>query len=216
MRLAKKWIDAGEPSKGMAGHDAYVLAVALLSRRPAMQPGYWLIFFDDHDRRPEVFTDEAAARKRFADISANWNAMLFSSAESNCRDNPALRQSEPKAGQAERLKVALLYVKDISDEAENIEDPTDSRRLILDRCADLRATLNVLSHDERPAPGMKLVPIEPTEEMIEAACKLMLHRIRRRVRDENDAPGIVEGLKETWRTLLAASPSVPSAEKGEG
>ena len=46
----------------------------------------WLIYFDDQDRRPEMFTDEGAALKRYEDISISWNAHLFVLVNSNSRD----------------------------------------------------------------------------------------------------------------------------------
>ena len=46
----------------------------------------WLIYFDDQDRRPEIFTDEGAALKRYEDISISWNAHLFVLVNSNSRD----------------------------------------------------------------------------------------------------------------------------------
>ena len=38
---------------------------------------YWLIFFEDAEKHPEVFTDERAAQTRFVDVSENWNCHLF-------------------------------------------------------------------------------------------------------------------------------------------
>jgi len=58
--------------------------------------------------------------------------------------------------------------------------------------------------------GYVLVPVEPTEAMIEAWCGLALSRIKRRVFGDDKAPGIVEGCKEGYRAMLAARP------KGEG
>lgn len=48
--------------------------------------GAWLILFDDYDRRPEIYTDEAAARYRYKQISISWNAHLFVKVDSNTRD----------------------------------------------------------------------------------------------------------------------------------
>lgn len=37
----------------------------------------FLIWFEDAGVHPEVFNDEASARKRFADLRPNWNCYLF-------------------------------------------------------------------------------------------------------------------------------------------
>jgi hypothetical protein len=68
----------------------------------------WLIQFDDYDRRPEIITDEAAARERFRRISDSWNAHLFVKVQSNSRDCPfyaanATLASPDLAAEVERL-----------------------------------------------------------------------------------------------------------------
>ena len=40
-------------------------------------PAYWLLFFEDHDRTPELFTSEIAAVERFQAVSENWSCHLF-------------------------------------------------------------------------------------------------------------------------------------------
>jgi hypothetical protein len=44
---------------------------------------YWLIWFEDADRKAEVFSDEAAARHRYRNISTSWNAHLFQRIDCN-------------------------------------------------------------------------------------------------------------------------------------
>jgi hypothetical protein len=66
--------------------------------RPAMErllhdPQTWLIFYDDHDRPPEILTRRAAALRRYDDISASWNAHLFVRVHCNSRD--AGKEGEP-------------------------------------------------------------------------------------------------------------------------
>jgi len=49
----------------------------------------FLIFYDDQERRPEVFSGhgaEEAARRRFEQISGQWNAHLFERVAVNSRD----------------------------------------------------------------------------------------------------------------------------------
>lgn len=38
---------------------------------------YWLIWFEDQDRKPEIFDDEQAAKERFMRLSVSWNCHLF-------------------------------------------------------------------------------------------------------------------------------------------
>lgn len=69
----------------------------------------WLIYFDDYDRRPEIITAEDAARKRYWQISASWNAHLFVKVQSNSRDCPyyaanATLASPDLAAEVERLR----------------------------------------------------------------------------------------------------------------
>lgn len=56
-------------------------------RRDSWQGGdYWLIRFNDPDRTSESFSGagaEEAARQRFKEVSASWNATLFRSVDSN-------------------------------------------------------------------------------------------------------------------------------------
>lgn len=49
---------------------------------PPAQPHFWLIYFEDADRAPEIYTDEAVARARFADASVSFNCTLFGEIES--------------------------------------------------------------------------------------------------------------------------------------
>lgn len=47
---------------------------------------HYLIWFDDADRKPELFSDKSAALKRYEQVSISWNAHLFVLADSNSRD----------------------------------------------------------------------------------------------------------------------------------
>ena len=38
---------------------------------------YWAIIYEDADRKPELFTDEAAARATFKDRIVSWACHLF-------------------------------------------------------------------------------------------------------------------------------------------
>jgi len=38
---------------------------------------YWVILFEDFDRKPEIFTDEDAARQAFREYLVNWHCHLF-------------------------------------------------------------------------------------------------------------------------------------------
>lgn len=58
--------------------------------------GYaFAIVFDDADRRHEIVFTEAAARERFRQISASWNAHLFVKVESNSRDDKHANRNIP-------------------------------------------------------------------------------------------------------------------------
>ncbi len=72
----------------------------------------WLIYFDDYDRRPEIITNEDAARERYRQISESWNAHLFVKVQSNSRDCPyyaanATLASPDLAAEVERLRADL-------------------------------------------------------------------------------------------------------------
>lgn len=53
---------------------------------PPLSEEFFLIFFDDADVPPEVILGREAAERRFAAISASWNAHLFQRIASNCPD----------------------------------------------------------------------------------------------------------------------------------
>jgi hypothetical protein len=38
---------------------------------------HYLIYFEDQGIKPEVFTDERAAKERYHDLLPNWNVILF-------------------------------------------------------------------------------------------------------------------------------------------
>lgn len=90
------------PDTDCCGHDMMATPNDW-NRRSALRlmeggtPNWWMIVFDDADRDREVFTDEAAARHRYEQISVSWNAHLFVRVHSNTRDaDDAL----PKPGRA--------------------------------------------------------------------------------------------------------------------
>ncbi len=43
----------------------------------AWQLTYWLIYYEDQGVKPELFTDESAAREHFALRLESWNCHLF-------------------------------------------------------------------------------------------------------------------------------------------
>ena len=93
-----------------------------------------------------------------------------------------------------------------SPRTDAIWDPTNPEKMYRHTCQLER---------ELSAQSGRWVPVEPTEEMVEAACKMMLDRIKRRMVDDNDAPGLVGGVKEYWKVMLAAAPPAPG-NGGEG
>jgi hypothetical protein len=56
---------------------------------------HWLIYFEDQGIKPEVFTDERAAKERYHDLLPNWNVHLFM--ECNPRTFPNARPHEGSA-----------------------------------------------------------------------------------------------------------------------
>ena len=56
-----------------------------------------------------------------------------------------------------------------------------------------------------------VVPREPTEAMIDAWCSLALNRIKRRLKDDNDCPGMREGARQSYKAMLSAA-----QENGDG
>jgi len=70
--------------------------------KPSSEPKAWLIWYHDVDRPPEFFSHagaEEAARKRFEQVSASWNCLLFVSPP-----NAATPQASPSdARDAARL-----------------------------------------------------------------------------------------------------------------
>lgn len=71
----------------------------------------WLIYFEDHEVRPEIFTGEnaeEAARCRFIAISDNWNAHLFECVKSNCGTGEYARQDVTRVGLSSEPTEAML------------------------------------------------------------------------------------------------------------
>lgn len=75
-----------------------MLAAAPATEQENDQPSekWWMIYFDDADRRPEIFTDEGCARKRYEQISVSWNAHLFKRVHSNSRDYDQCHGAHPE------------------------------------------------------------------------------------------------------------------------
>ncbi len=55
-------------------------ARAALSPEAPPASGHWLIYYEDAEMHPEIFTDEVAARKVFEARSVNWSCHLFRAA----------------------------------------------------------------------------------------------------------------------------------------
>lgn len=60
--------------------------------------------------------------------------------------------------------------------------------------------MKTITYDETK---YQLVPIEPTEEMIEGVCKIMLARLRH---GGERNKGIEHGIQENWSAMLSAAP----------
>lgn len=58
-------------------------------------------------------------------------------------------------------------------------------------------------------PGWVAVPAEPTDEMANAWSALAMDRIKRRLKNDDDCPGAVEGAKQSYRAMIAARPKEP-------
>lgn len=90
------------------------------------QRDVWLIFFDDADRGPELYTDRNAAIRRYDQISVSWNATLFESIHYN--GDPGSRESRPtvrvEGGEGMRAFVENA-TKAIVDQAQQIADLKD-------------------------------------------------------------------------------------------
>ena len=53
---------------------------------------YWLLWFEDSDLLREVFTDETAARARYAQAVVNWNCHLFAEVSATDMEIRGLRR----------------------------------------------------------------------------------------------------------------------------
>lgn len=85
-----------------------------------------LIFFDDQDRRPEIFAGRgatAAAHHRFKVISAQWNAHLFVKLKSNSRDDQFAKDNASicaPAAEAVQLGVIRKWPDGMADRVEHV------------------------------------------------------------------------------------------------
>ena len=110
-----------------ARNEVVYCAISIRALAPAptgskTENDWWMIYFDDQDRRPEIFTEEAAARYRYKEISASWNAHLFKRVDSNSRDfdpglAPAPNESEPLYKHYKGDIYRILHVAHVSDNA---------------------------------------------------------------------------------------------------
>lgn len=90
------------------------------------QPPY-LIQFDDADRRPEVWTDRAAAHHRYREISVSWNAHLFVKIDSNSRDALKNSPNHPSGRDSEAGKAAIEFALAFFDK-ERADQSKDAGR----------------------------------------------------------------------------------------
>lgn len=101
--------------------------------------GAYLIFFDDADRRPEMFAMPGArdaAMHRYAQVSVSWNAHLFVKIDSNSRDCSTPNATPPQAAarcegdEVARLKQAIAaYEEEAALRKRDLESARRSLRL---------------------------------------------------------------------------------------
>lgn len=72
---------------------------------------FWLIFFEDPDKQPAVYTDEASARLGYEQASIGWNCTLFHEVENN------FSPEEAKPSRAQEL-VRLRILRQIESHLE--------------------------------------------------------------------------------------------------
>lgn len=89
---------------------------ALKSVRQAAPGAYWLIYYEDREIAPEIFTDEGAARERFASRLANWNCHLFR--QEDAADSVHQASAGSPLSSEERLEVLREDGRDMADIAE--------------------------------------------------------------------------------------------------
>lgn len=57
-------------------------------RLPVARVTYWVIFYEEVSRSPDIFDNEDAARRWFGEVSEAWNCTLFRSVAQNWQDDP--------------------------------------------------------------------------------------------------------------------------------
>lgn len=135
----------------------------------------YLIQFDDYDRRPEIFTTQAAALARFEQISTSWNAHLFVKVRSNTRNDPRYNSNAPlpSAGVSvadmqqvlEALERSYIFIRD-NVELNRINDASDWRETLRDSSAAFETLRARLAAPAQPLPeGWVAVPRKSTDEM---------------------------------------------------
>lgn len=159
-------------------------ALASGQEHNAAPPNWWMIYFDDADRRPEIFTDEAAARHRYKEISVSWNAHLFVRAHSNTRDadnglpQNAAPQGQPEAsglgpkGNASNPAGAAPDIQKLIERLRQMAVDEADKTYTTERVHTLKQAASALAALV-PQEGWVRVPREPTEEMISAAYQEM-------------------------------------------
>jgi hypothetical protein len=76
-------------------------------------PIYWMIYFEDASVRPEIFTDEIAARHRFSEALIGWSCHLF------VQDSALAQAQEQMRERCAEICDERSKVRWHDDEAEN-------------------------------------------------------------------------------------------------
>ncbi len=89
----------------------------------------YLIHFDDADRRPEIWTDRAAAHHRYREISASWNAHLFVKVDSNVSRVLEDMPNHAPAREREAMLAAVEFTRALF-EKERADESKDTKRIL--------------------------------------------------------------------------------------
>ena len=90
--------------------------------------GVWLIYFDDRDRLPEIWTNEQSALKRYKDVSISYNAHLFARVNTNSRD-AKIDEEEIKTRYAKREEPEFMSKDELQKLPEYATDDYKSTSL---------------------------------------------------------------------------------------
>lgn len=119
-----------------------------MSDKTADRLEYWLIYFEDADRPPEVFTDRAVATERYKQLSQNWTCHLFGNAEAlaAARREGAEEMRERCNAEISVANAAREYVRAMQLKSTPASEHPDTVRLLrhelvsaVDRLAAIRA-----------------------------------------------------------------------------